>query len=423
MASANDSKALEAGTYSYLDGADLSNEKLAIEDFRTKDNITPEAPRTTLKFNKMASLRYLFMTLALLSVFIVSLSSAAAVRPKDCHSQTAQEIKFQELLATVSDDDLHKILEEHVSSKYKPGVWREGRTAMSAVHKDDAAKATSLIQLARRQNVSMTTDAETATPSETTIVVPPTNTDAEPSTTADPEPTTSDEPTPSETTTEPTQDPTVSETFSDIPPVISSTALPTKTVTETESSITEAEPSQTSEPPVSSETQEPETSQTTEETTTSNTDAPSTSQTSVEPTAITTSPNESITPTSEPTTTVTSTEADSTRTTVQTTTMRSSSMTTSRATTARSTTSDEATTTSEEIESSTTQEVVFTTVKPDGSRSTITSYTIVPAAEATQDAPADPTFTPEVQDAATGLRGTGILGFAIVSLTALMAAL
>ena len=66
MASANDTKALEAGTYSYLNGDDLSNEKLAIEDFRTKDNTAPEAPRTTSKFNKMASLRYLFMILALL---------------------------------------------------------------------------------------------------------------------------------------------------------------------------------------------------------------------------------------------------------------------------------------------------------------------------------------------------------------------
>ena len=422
MASANGFKALEAGTYSYLNGADLSNEKLAIEDFRTKGNIIPEAPRSASNFNKMASVRYLVMTLALLSVFIVSLSSAAAVRPKDCHGQTAEEIKFQELLATVSDDALHKVLEEYVSSKYKPGVWREGRTAMSAVHKDDAAKATSLIQLARRQNVSMTTDAETATPSETTIVVPPATTDAEPSTTADPESTTSDEPTPSGTATEPTQDPTVSETFSDVPPVTSSTAVPTEA--ETESSITEAEPSQTSDPPVSSETQEASSYEPSEKTTTSSTDAPSTSQTSAEPTAIPTSPSESVSPTSEPTTTETSTEAESTSTTVQTTTTRPSSMTTSRATTVRSTTSDEdTTTTSEEIESSATQEVVFTTVKPDGSRSTITSYTVVPAAEATQDAPADPTFTPEVQDAATSLSGAGILGFAIVGLTAFMAAL
>lgn len=421
MASANDFKALEAGTY--LNGADYLNEKedkLAIEDSRTKETTASEAPKPAHKFSKMASLRYMFMTLALLGVFIISISSAAAVRPKDCHTQTAEEIRFQELLATVSDEALHEVLEVHISSKYKPGVWREDRTAMSAVHKDDAARATSLVQLARRQNISMTTEVETVTaPTTSTVVVPPTNTDEpEPSTTADQEPSTTqapDEPTETSTVLPSTQDPTVSVASPTVPPV-TSTALPT----EAETSVTEAESSQTTEPPVSTETfQSTESS----EPPTSSTDAPESSQTSASPSATPTSPSESVTPTATPSTTATSTRASATSTTVQTTTTRESSMTTSMATSARSTTADRESSANEEVQSSMTQEVVFTTVKPDGSRSTITSYTIVPAAEATQNGTPGPTFTPEVQDAATSLSGAGLLGFAVVGLTAIIAAL
>jgi hypothetical protein len=71
-----------------------------------------------------------------------------------------------------------------------------------------------------------------------------------------------------------------------------------------------------------------------------------------------------------------------------------------------------------------TQEVVYTTVKPDGSRSTITSFTVVAAGEmaSTPVGGEAPTESPSLQDAASSLR-VSVVGMGLVGLVGLVAVL
>ena len=80
-------------------------------------------------------------------------------------SPTAEDQKkFQEILDTVEPASLHEVLLEHVN-KYKHGVYPGDKTAMQAVHKQNAEVASSLVSLVRRQ--------ESATNGTTTPPPPP----------------------------------------------------------------------------------------------------------------------------------------------------------------------------------------------------------------------------------------------------------
>lgn len=104
--------------------------------------------------DKMPSFRR--SCLAILIVAFMTMTYASGPvnqRPQDPTAD--QQATFQDLLNSVSDASLHNVL-KNVYDKYKHGVFMEDRTAMKAVHSENAAVATSLIELARRQNPNAT---------------------------------------------------------------------------------------------------------------------------------------------------------------------------------------------------------------------------------------------------------------------------
>jgi hypothetical protein len=67
---------------------------------------------------------------------------------------------------------------------------------------------------------------------------------------------------------------------------------------------------------------------------------------------------------------------------------------------------------------------VYTTVHPDGSRSTITSFTVVAAAQnPTKVANSAASVTPSLQDAAARFDGTGLVGYALIGFVGMVAVL
>ena len=71
--------------------------------------------------------------------------------------------------------------------------------------------------------------------------------------------------------------------------------------------------------------------------------------------------------------------------------------------------------------SSTTKATTYTTVGPDGTTSTITAYTVVPAIQPTEEAV--PTKTPTLQGAAAKFNVVGVVGYGFILFVGLVAAL
>lgn len=122
---------------------------------------------------KMSAIRKLLVGLVVLSLLTLSLVSAVPSRkfPLAPHKPSAEDRrKFQELLGSVETTCLHDLLHRFVSDKYKHGVFEEDKKAVAAVYEQDAAQASSLVELAKRQT-SNTTTAETSPATSTTVVV------------------------------------------------------------------------------------------------------------------------------------------------------------------------------------------------------------------------------------------------------------
>ncbi len=64
---------------------------------------------------------------------------------------------FARLLEAVSPESLHDLLHEYLPNTYKHGVYPSEKLALEALHRDNAALATSLVHLARRELNSTTT--------------------------------------------------------------------------------------------------------------------------------------------------------------------------------------------------------------------------------------------------------------------------
>lgn len=74
---------------------------------------------------------------------------------------------FQRLLADIDDSSIHSAL-HHWSSKFQDGIFSHDRTALEAVHSENAPLATSLLRLAKRQSDNNTTIPSSNPPSSTT---------------------------------------------------------------------------------------------------------------------------------------------------------------------------------------------------------------------------------------------------------------
>jgi hypothetical protein len=113
---------------------------------------------------KMPSFRQFLATFILGALLTLAFASAASHPHCASKTQSKDDVKFKELLSSVSNDALHEVLHD-VWKKYKHGVYPEDRTAMEAVHQDNAEMATVLIELAKRQSV---TNGTTTTSTSTT---------------------------------------------------------------------------------------------------------------------------------------------------------------------------------------------------------------------------------------------------------------
>lgn len=309
---------------------------------------------------KMPSFRQFVFTF-LIAAFLTSAYARRPIhlrRPDVALSGPGDESAFRELLSQVSDSSLHEVLHD-VSDKYKHGVYPEDRTALQEIHKDNPAMATSLVKLARRQNNTVTT-VEPVTSTDTVVVVPPEST----STVIVPV-------SPTDTTgqTATAQNPPSSQPSTQVSPnspVPSSSALASVSVP--------LPPGSTAAPPQSSQAN------------------PSSSQGSTPPK--TTGPD---TGTGTGKGAGTSATGGSSPGAASTNSANSNPVSTSAGESSTGKTSGPVT-----AQTSTTQQIVFTTTLPNGSRSTVTSFTIVPAGEqaATPGTSASATGTPSLQNGA-----------------------
>jgi hypothetical protein len=170
--------------------------------------------------------------------FLLSLAVAEpANREKPKNAARSDYETFQRLLKEVDPPSLHAALHD-LFPRFKHGMFREDKNAVEIIHRDDASLATSIIKIAKRQDIvngtftsavvppeSSTPIVETATPSAdqatdaaTAISVPISD---DPAT----------EPTPDSATLQVTTTPTVTEeapeTTSDVPVLTSDSPSPT----------------------------------------------------------------------------------------------------------------------------------------------------------------------------------------------------
>ena len=99
----------------------------------------------------MPSIRSLLLTcllLARLSSYVISEPSPEQEADREALSDLEA---FQQLLDQVDPPALHAALHDFTPKKFKHGVFKEDRTAVEAVHRDEPSLATSILALAKRQ--------------------------------------------------------------------------------------------------------------------------------------------------------------------------------------------------------------------------------------------------------------------------------
>src|SRR5947207_11344194 len=99
----------------------------------------------------MPSLHRGLVAVFLLLAILATISSTLPIEDSDDDDFIADAAAFQQLLDNLSDESLHAALHNYSPSKYKHGVFLEDRTAMSAVRRDNAAVATALVKMMKRQ--------------------------------------------------------------------------------------------------------------------------------------------------------------------------------------------------------------------------------------------------------------------------------
>lgn len=92
---------------------------------------------------------YLPLGLALLPILAVAEPPNHKTPKKEAESDYET---FQRLLEQADPPSLHAALHDH-SPKFKHGMFREDKSAVEFIHRDDASLATSIIKLAKRQEI------------------------------------------------------------------------------------------------------------------------------------------------------------------------------------------------------------------------------------------------------------------------------
>ncbi|KAH8670297.1 hypothetical protein BGZ60DRAFT_32717 [Tricladium varicosporioides] len=183
----------------FLDSEKLLSDtptSFSVDDEARLLNLSEEGNKKPNKMHHTPRLLALLVVFGLLAWGVVSTStrefnvrrpfadctrSRPVIAPKASPPAPEEIERFKELLNSVEPASLHEVLHEHLKEKYQHGVYQEDKTAMEVVHKQDAAVAQSLIELAKRQTSNTTTVATTSVGStvtqagSTTTVAPTTS--------------------------------------------------------------------------------------------------------------------------------------------------------------------------------------------------------------------------------------------------------
>ncbi|KAI1092350.1 hypothetical protein F5B19DRAFT_213348 [Rostrohypoxylon terebratum] len=191
----------------------------------------------------MPSARNFFLTLLLGLLVTAGLANAFLKQQLPNEEQTEGESgdvthrddsTFSRLLNSASPQAIHHFLHAYFPATYKHGVYDSDHAAMEVVHANDPELATSIVQLAKRQQSSSSNDTTAAVTSST-------STETSVSSAATP---TSESSTTQESTTEATSATPSSTSTSNTP--TSSTATPTSSAqTESQTTTTTSESSET----------------------------------------------------------------------------------------------------------------------------------------------------------------------------------
>ena len=398
MATAEPCKDLEPGLHSGRVIDEKGQQSLYQDDQGSSQpaNIPRRSSYRLWTRDKMPSFRRTTVTVLIIVFLTVAYAAVPVYRRSQDSPSGARDTSFQELLNSVSDASLHDVLIS-VYQKYRHGVFMEDRTAMQAVHDDDAAMATSLIELARRQNPNVTSVAASVSSMATVVVVPTTETDTviqtsgtdtvvvvNTQTTVTPIQTTVPVDIPVQTTAPQVSSNSPLEPSSSVPvPVPVQSSVPVQSVNSSPlpgSSL----PASVSPPPSSQANP------------TSQANPPPSSQAS-SANGGTTSGKATVAPSPSATTLIKTS---------------SSTFTSTSPGQAGASTSGAAGPVT--AKGSSTEQIVYTTTLPNGSRSTVTSFTVVPAGEqASTPGGSTMTGTPSLQNGAvdgTQPRGIGLVG-------------
>ena len=118
----------------------------------------------------MPSIRSLLLSCLLLTRMSSYTNASSDTANKNDEEAKADLAAFQQLLDQVDPPALHAALHNYSPRKFKHGVFQEDRTAVEAVHRDDAPLATTIVSVAKRQDQSNNTTAVvTVTEISTTV--------------------------------------------------------------------------------------------------------------------------------------------------------------------------------------------------------------------------------------------------------------
>jgi len=96
---------------------------------------------------------FTFRNITSASLLVIALSSYVSGQNAGTNQETARDLEaFQKLLDQVDTPSLHEALHSFSPKKYKHGAFPEDRTAVEVIHKEEPSIATSIVNLARRQN-------------------------------------------------------------------------------------------------------------------------------------------------------------------------------------------------------------------------------------------------------------------------------
>lgn len=155
-------------------------------------------------------------------------------------ADASRDSSFSTLLNAASPKSLHDLLHRYFPEKFQDGVWPSERDAVAAVHQANAALATSIVQLAKRDANSTSIETSTSVPepepttsTSSTSVPPVETTTTTPTSTSVITPSSKPSPTPTPEPTPTTQPETTLTTSTILPDEETSTSTPPPNTTNT----------------------------------------------------------------------------------------------------------------------------------------------------------------------------------------------